>query len=216
MDTITLRKEEPADWREVENLVREAFWNQFAPGCVEHYLAHTLRNCEDFVTELDFIALSGGKIIGNIMYTKARIVLDAGGELPVLSFGPLAVLPTSQKQGIGGRLVMHTAALAREAGHSAILIYGDPGYYSHLGFVSAEHFGIGTADNLYRASLQAMELQPGALSDASGLFHESAAFDIDPVASVAFDSTFPPKPHEEGNPAQRKFHEILALVKPRH
>lgn len=216
MDAITLRREEPADWHEVENLVREAFWNQFAPGCDEHYLAHTLRSAEDFLPDLDYVAIAGGTLIGSIMYTKARIALDAGGELPVLSFGPLSVLPACQKQGVGSMLVTHTAALARAAGYSAILIYGDPAYYSRLGFVPAERFGIGTADNLYRAALQAMELQADALAGARGLFREAAAFDIDPAASAAFEATFPSKPKEEGNAAQRKFHDILALQKPRN
>ena len=216
MDNITLRKETPADWRKVETLVREAFWNQYAPGCCEHYLAHTLRDAQAFVPELDYVATIGETIVGNIMYARAHIALDAGGILPVLGFGPLAVMPAHQRQGIGGQLVAHTAALARGAGHAAILIYGDPAYYSRLGFVPAERFGIGTADNLYRPSLQAMELYAGALSHAAGRYEESPAYDVDPATSDAFDAGFPPKVKEDDNAAQRKFQAIIALKKPRN
>ena len=34
--SITFRREEPRDHRAVETLVREAFWNVYRPGCVEH------------------------------------------------------------------------------------------------------------------------------------------------------------------------------------
>ena len=115
--TVTFRREEPADEREVENLIREAFWNRYTPGCNEHYLAHVLRRSPASVPELDILAEADGRVIGSILYARAKILLDAGGELPVLTFGPIAVLPDYQGQGVGGQLIRHTQALAREAGY---------------------------------------------------------------------------------------------------
>jgi len=215
MTPITLRRETPGDAREVENLTREAFWNQYTPGCSEHYLAHTLRSVPAFLPDLDIVAEANGRIIGNIMYTRAQIRLDRGGEMDVLSFGPISVLPALQKQGIGRQLIAHSAALARDAGHGAILIYGDPAYYSRSGFVPAETFGIGASDGQYRAALQALELRPGALADTRGLFFEDSAFEVDEAQSAAFDLGFPPKVKEEGNAAQRRFQEILTMHHPR-
>ena len=37
-----IRLEEKKDYRAVEDLVRESFWNVYRPGCSEHYVIHTL------------------------------------------------------------------------------------------------------------------------------------------------------------------------------
>ena len=101
MEGLTLRREAPTDHRAVEGLTREAFWNHYGPGCVEHYLAHVLRDAEAFVPELDYVAVLKGMVVGNIMYTRAKILCDDGRSLPVLCFGPLSVLPGLQRRGIG-------------------------------------------------------------------------------------------------------------------
>ena len=44
---FTIRKETPKDYAEVENLVREAFWDVYAPGCDEHLIVHKLRGKTD-------------------------------------------------------------------------------------------------------------------------------------------------------------------------
>ncbi len=213
--TVTFRREEPADAREVEALVREAFWNRYAPGCDEHYLVHTLRQSPAFVPELDILAEADGRIIGSIFYARARILTDAGGELPVLTFGPLAVLPDYQGLGIGGRLIRHTQALARESGGNAILIYGDPAYYGRFGFVAAETYGIGTSQNRYLPALQAFELREGALAHAAGRFDEGAAYDVDRNDATAYDRGFPPRVREADTPSQLRFQESLKQSRPR-
>lgn len=212
---IELRPESPADFRAVEELTRNAFWNHHAPGCDEHYLAHILRESSDFVPELDYVAVHDGTVVGNIMYTRAKIVLDRGGEREVLCFGPLAVDPAFQGQGVGGALIERTKTLARELGYKAILIFGDPEYYSRFGFIPAEQYGVGTSWGVYIISLQALELQPGALEDCAGYFQESGDYQIDPEASAAFDKGFPPKEKVSGLPSQERFQWIIQQTKPR-
>lgn len=212
---IELRPESPADFRAVEELTRNAFWNHHAPGCDEHYLAHILRESSDFVPELDYVAVHAGKVVGNIMYTRAKIVLDRGGEREILCFGPLAVDPAFQGRGVGGALIERTKTLARELGYKAILIFGDPEYYSRFGFVPAERYGVGTSWGVYIISLQALELQPGALEDCEGYFEESGDYQIDPEASAAFDKGFPPKEKVSGLPSQERFQWIIQQTKPR-
>ena len=215
MLSIELRPESPADFRAVEELTRNAFWNHHAPGCDEHYLAHILRESSNFVPELDYVAVQDGKVVGSIMYTRARIVLDRGGERGVLCFGPLAVDPAFQGRGVGGALIERTKTLARELGYKAILIFGDPEYYSRFGFVPAERYGVGTSWGVYIISLQALELQPGALEDCEGYFEESRDFQIDPEKSAAFDKGFSYKEKVEGLPSQEKFQWIIQQTKPR-
>lgn len=212
---IELRPERPADYQAVEELTRDAFWNLHAPGCDEHYLAHVLRGSPDFVPELDYVAVHNEQVVGNIMYTRAKIVLDQGGEREVLCFGPLSVAPAFQRQGVGRQLIEHTRALARELGYTAILILGHPEYYSRLGFVPAEQYGVGASWGVYIVSLQAFELQPGALANCAGYFEESHSFQTDPAEAEAFNAGFPPKEKLSGLPSQERFRQIIAQTRPR-
>lgn len=61
-EDIIIRQETPADYREAENLTREAFWNVYRPGCLEHYVLHCYRNDPDFIPELDFVMEKDGKL----------------------------------------------------------------------------------------------------------------------------------------------------------
>ena len=70
MDDLTIRLETEKDYRAVEELTREAFWNVYKPGADEHYYVHKMRSHPDFIPELAFVLEKDGKIIGNIMYTK--------------------------------------------------------------------------------------------------------------------------------------------------
>ncbi len=212
---LILRRETPADARAVETLTREAFWNLHTPGCNEHYLVHILRDSAAFIPALDYVAVLNGTVVGNIMYAKSRITLDAGGDLPVITFGPVSVLPEYQRQGVGRRMIMHTRKLARQMGYSAIFIYGDPAYYGPLGFEPAELWNVGTEDNRYHSALQAFELTPGALDLAAGRFLEDPVYHIDEAAAAAFDLAFPPREKLSGTPSQQRFLETLAMCRPR-
>ena len=75
---IVIRNETEKDYKTVEEITRKAFYNIYVPGCMEHYLVHIMRDHEDFIKELDFVIELDGKVIGNIMYTKAKLVDEAG------------------------------------------------------------------------------------------------------------------------------------------
>lgn len=212
---IILRDEKVSDYRIVEELTREAFWNHHVPGCDEHYLLHIMRNADSFINELDIVAEVDGRIVGNIVYTKAKIVTDDSNSYEVISFGPLSVLPEFQGRGIGGMLIEHTKTIAKDLGYKAILIYGDPGYYSKFGFVPAETYKIGTADNMYAVPLQAFELIQGALSNGSGCFLEDAIYEVDEAAAKEFDRGFPQKELKNDLPTQNRFCQLVEMKVPR-
>ncbi|MEN6459963.1 MAG: N-acetyltransferase [Syntrophomonas sp.] len=111
---ITLRIEEEKDFQTVENITIEAFWNVYRPGCSEHFIVHKLRSSPAFIKELDFVAELGGEVVGNIVYSKAVVVTDAGTRHEVIGFGPLSVLPAYQKRGIGAKLMEHTVEIAKD------------------------------------------------------------------------------------------------------
>ena len=207
---LTIRNERKEDYRAVEQLIREAFWNLYVPGCNEHYIVHNLRNSPDFIPELDFVAETEGQIVGQIAYSRGIIRGKGDVEREVITFGPVSVLPAFQKRGIGSALITHTISLARDMGHRAICIYGDPRYYSRFGFRCAERYEIKTADDKFAVALQVLELRPGALNNVSGRFIESAAFEVDETGFPQYDATFPFKEERETD-SQREFRLIASL-----
>ena len=212
---ITLRLEQQQDFRRVEELTREAFWDVHCPGCDEHYLAHILRDYEGFIPELDYVAEiseeSGAEpvLAGNIMYCEAYIEADHGDRYPVLTFGPISVLPLYQRMGIGSTLIKHSKEIAKELGHKLIVIYGDPDYYQRFGFVAAENYGIKGKDGYFSPALQICELQSNTLQGISGKFHEGKIYEPNPKAAAEFDRSFPAR--EKGfKPSQLRFQDLLA------
>jgi len=209
IDSI-IRNEEKEDYRTVEQLVREAFWNLYVPGCNEHYVLHNLRKSNDFIPELDFVAEKEGQIVGQIAYSRGIIKGRQGEAKDVVTFGPVSVLPAFQKRVIGSALITHTINLARDMGYPAICIYGDPRYYSRFGFGCAEKYEIKTADDKFAVALQVLELRQGALNDVSGRFIESAAFAVDETEFARYDATFPFKEKNETD-SQREFRLLASL-----
>jgi predicted N-acetyltransferase YhbS len=186
---INLRLEEEKDYRIVEELTREAFWNYHVPGCDEHLLAHNLRKTNEFIKELDFVALYDNKIIGNIMYAKATIK-NKDIKYDVLTFGPLSVLPEYQNKGIGSKLINHTIQLSKEMDYKAIIIYGDPEYYKRFGFTESKDYEITNKAKKYPAALLVLELYQNALIGIKGIFDEGKAYEIDEKKAEEFDKGF--------------------------
>jgi predicted N-acetyltransferase YhbS len=195
---VTLRNESPADYKTVENLTREAFWNMYMSGCDEHFVLHNLRSSPDYIKELDFVAELDGKIIGNIVYAKASIQDDAT-KCDIIGFGPISVLPEYQNKGIGSQLITHTVKLAKDNGYKAIVILGDPAYYSRFGFKPGKDYNISMPNGSFLDALQVLELYPNALQGVKGRFIESTVYeDIDANAVEVFDKQFSHK--EKGIP----------------
>ena len=204
---ISIRLEQKADHRIVEEMTREAFWNLFVPGCDEHLLAHKLRNCAAFIPKLDFVAVMDGRVVGNIMYCKAVVLDDKGAERHVITFGPVSVWPQLQKQGIGGALIRHSLKKAAQMDFGAVLIYGDPAYYCRFGFEPAQKFGISTSQGGFLDALMALELKEGALGGISGRFIEGEQYSVDPHELSEFDKTFPFK-EKSVTESQKRFAEL--------
>lgn len=187
---LTLRLETINDYHAVEELTREAFWGFTSPTCDEHYLIHLLRNVPAFVPELDYVAEVNGKLVGNVIYSKAKIVDSRGAECEVLTFGPLSVLPEYWNCGIGSALMRHTIVEAKRLGYRAIVFYGHPDYYPRFGFRSAEAFNITTPGGKNFDALMALPLYEGALDGIKGVFHEDPVFNISAEEAKAYNRNF--------------------------
>jgi len=189
--TISIRLEEQRDYKTVEYLTREAFWDLYHPGCSEHWIVHSIRKESAFVRELSYVACDGDTVIGNIIYSKAKVVRNDNKEFEVLCMGPFAVLPAYQKKGIGARLLNHTLERAKERGFKAIIIFGNPAYYQRFGFRNAKDFGIATAWGANLDAFMALELFSGSLNGITGKFFASPVFDVKGEEVEEFEKQFP-------------------------
>jgi hypothetical protein len=193
---LNIRLEHHSDHRLVEQLVREAFWNVYKPGCDEHLVIHNLRNDPSFVPELDYVVESEGRIIAQIVYANGKLVGPDGDETPVLMFGPVAVDPAWQGQGIGSALIEFTLAKAKEMGYPSVLITGHPDYYKKFGFGPAKRHGIylENIDPKEEAPFFMMKiLDAEKAKSLKGVFHHPSCYQTDAAEVEAFDKDFPVK-----------------------
>ena len=175
MNNVIIRKETKEDYYNTELMTMRAFWNQSRPGCNEHYLVHVLRDAAEYLPDLSLVAELDGKIVGTIMFTKAKVV-DGEKEHEVLTFGPLAVEPTCCSMGIGAKLLETGLENAKKAGYKGVVICGEPGYYPKHGFVTCDRFDIhhpafGNAD-----PFMAYPLNDG-FDEIHGMFIEPEVFE---------------------------------------
>jgi len=212
---ITIRPTETDDYSATEYVTREAFWNVYGPGCDEHYLLHVMRGSDGFIPQLDLVAVRNGEIVGNIVCDRSIIETDNSATVAVLSLGPVSVLPEFQGKGIGSALIEEVKKLAPNLGYDAILLFGDPDFYSRLGFIPAETLDIRTEGNMYADPLQVLELSDGALTGKAGRYKENDVYEVDEHGVAEFDQQFPPKEQMEGLPSQRRFQELLNARRPR-
>lgn len=195
-NTLTIRRETKQDYRAVENLVRESFWNVYHPGCTEHYVLHCLRDDPAFVPELDLVMELDGALIGQVIYVRSHILLSDGRTLPILTFGPICIKPEYKRQGYGKQLLDASLAMARELGAGAVAITGNIDFYGKSGFVPAKEKGVRYADDPEADYFLIKELIPGFLDGITGTYADPEGYfvaDKDPKAFEAFDALFPKK-----------------------
>ncbi len=194
--TTLIRREKKEDFRTVENLVRESFWNVYRPGCSEHYVIHVLRDDPAFVPELDFVMEKDGRIIGQNMFMRTVIEADDGTCVPVLTMGPIGIAPEYKRQGYGKKLLDYSLEQATALGNGAVLFEGNILFYGKSGFGYARKFGIryhdlpeGADDSFFLCR----ELIPGYLKEVTGVYQTPQGYYVDDADVEAFDREFPPK-----------------------
>jgi predicted N-acetyltransferase YhbS len=201
---IELRLEKASDYAEVERITRDAFWNLHAPGCDEHYLAHAMRSHPDFIADLDYVATVDGKVVGNIMYTRASLVSSSGAAIPIATFGPVSVDPAYQRRGVGTALIDKTVAILRDRDVAAIVIWGNPKNYVRYGFKNCKDYNVSIMENKFPACLLVLELSAGSLGKEFLEYRDSEVYLIDKAAAEAFDLSFEPR-EKSWCPSQEEF-----------
>lgn len=191
-----IRLERKDEHREVENLVREAFWNVYRPGCLEHYVLHCLRNDPAFIPELDFVMERDGKLIGQNVFMRASIAADDGRMIPIMTMGPICIAPECKRQGYGKILLDCTMEKAAELGAGALCFEGNIDFYGKSGFTYASEFGVryhGLPDGEDASFFLCRELIPGYLNGITGVYATPAGYFVDEEEAEAFDREFPAK-----------------------
>lgn len=190
---LTIRVETQKDYKAVETLTREAFWNVYRPGCLEHYVLHCFRSREDFIPQLSMVLEKDNEIIGHIMYAKAEITLHSGEKLPVMTFGPFSIAPQHRGKGYGAYLLKHSMEKAEALGASVLAITGDIHLYGKFGFEIAKTRGV-----CYSAYPEAdffliKELKKGVLDNVQGTYTDPDGYFVDETEAEEFDKGFVPK-----------------------
>lgn len=191
-----IRLEREEEYREVENLIREAFWNVYRPGCLEHYVINQLRNDPAFVKELDFVMEKDGKLIGQNMFMKAKIKADDGRDIPIMTMGPICIAPEYKRQGYGKILLDYTLEKAAELGAGAVCFEGNIDFYGKSGFTFASEFGIryhGLPEGEDSSFFLCRELIPGYLNGITGEYQTPQGYFVDEKEAEEFDKKFPAK-----------------------
>lgn len=196
---MNIRLEQPQDYREVENLTREAFWNVYRPGCTEHYVLNQYRSNPDFIPELDFVMEEESRIIGHVMFSRAEITLTDGGVFPSWTFGPISIHPDYKCKGYGLKLLQYALEKAKAIGVGLLQMEGNINFYRHAGFDLASklhihYHGMPAEDEV--PFFLAQELIPGYWGDREGTYCPPKGYfvaDEHPEAFEAYEATFPKK-----------------------
>lgn len=193
---IIIRLEKKVEYREVEKLVRESFWNVYKPGCSEHYVLHVLRDDPAFVKELDFVMEKDGRLIGQNVFVRTVINADDGRDIDVLTMGPICIAPELKRKGYGKLLLDYSLEKAAEMGFGAVLFEGNIDFYGKSGFDYARKYGIryhdlpeGADDSFFLCK----ELIPGYLDEVIGVYQTPQAYYVDDADVEEFDKNFPAK-----------------------
>ncbi|MBP5153515.1 MAG: N-acetyltransferase [Lachnospiraceae bacterium] len=191
-----IRLERKEDYRAVEELVRESFWNVYRPGCSEHYVIHVLRDDPAFIKELDFVMEQGSRLIGQNMFMRTVVNADDGRTVDVLTMGPICIAPELKRRGYGKMLLDYSLEKAAALGYGAVLFEGNILFYGKSGFDYASRFGIRYHDlpeGEDASFFLCKELKPGYLDNVTGVYQTPAGYYVDDFDVEVFDKDFPPK-----------------------
>ncbi|MGN0654683.1 MAG: GNAT family N-acetyltransferase [Oscillospiraceae bacterium] len=189
-----IRFERKEEHREVENLVREAFWNVYRPGCLEHYVLNQLRNDSAFVPQLDFVMEKDGKLIGQNIFMRANIKSDDGRDISIMTMGPICIAPEFKRKGYGKILLDYSLEKAKEQGCGAVCFEGNIDFYGKSGFTFASDFGIryhGLPEGEDSSFFLCKELIPGYLDGITGEYATPQGYFVDEQEAEEFDKQFP-------------------------
>lgn len=190
---IIIRLEEESDYRRVEEIAREAFWNLYFPGAHEHIVVNKIRKSPDFIKKLTYVIEVDGKVEGAIFYTNSKIIDKKGVEYNTISFGPVFISPKWHRKGLGRKLITYTIEKAKDMGYRAIITLGYPYHYEPYGFLGGKKYGICMGDMQYYCGLLVLPLFENSLENIQGYVVFSQDLEVTEEEVENFEKNFPYK-----------------------
>lgn len=187
-----IRLECENDYFEVENLVRDSFWNIYRPGAFEHYIVHELRYHESFIKELAYVIEKDSKIIGHINYSIGKVKSE-DKNCDAVVMGPISIDNDYQNQGYGSELIRYTLKILEDMNVPFVFVIGDENYYQRFGFESASKYNIyleGTKTDEENPFFMIKLFDKTKLSFEQAIFSNPDVFDVDENEVDEFDKKF--------------------------
>ena len=170
---MNIRTEKPEDYDSIYAVIKAAFDSAEHADGNEPDLVATLRKGENYIPELSLVAEENGKIIGHIMFTKARV-----GQTIVLALAPLSVSPEYQRKGVGMALITEGHKIAKDLGYGYSVVLGSEKYYPRTGYVPADTFGISAPFEVSRDNFMAYKISEN-IPDVHGTMTYAKEFGIE-------------------------------------
>ena len=146
--------------------------------------------------ELEFIVEQDGKLIGQDMFMRANIKADDGRTIPIMTMGPICIIPERKRMGYGKILLDYSLEKAKELGCGAVCFEGNIDFYGKSGFTTASTFGIryhGLPEGEDASFFLCKELIPGYLDGITGEYATPQGYFVDNAEVETFDQEFPVK-----------------------
>lgn len=154
---MLIRQETIDDYKEVYELITEAFATAEHADGNEQDLVVALRKGTAFIPELSLVAEIDGRLAGHILYTKAKV-----NDVEVLALAPLSVRPEYQRQGVGTALINEGHKIAKSLGCQYSVVLGSETYYPRVGYIPAQQLGIEVPEGFPAENFMAIQLQENA------------------------------------------------------
>ena len=181
--------EQEDDYREVEKMVRDSFWNIYRPGAFEHYIVHYLRDDENFLPNLAYVIEKDSQIIGHINYSTGSI----NHEMDAVVLGPVSIHKDYQNRGFGSKLIEYTLDIAKNDGIEFVFVIGDENYYHRFGFESASKYGLHLDGTDFNEECEFFMIKIFDKSESEivpGTFYNPEVFDVCQNDVDEFDKEF--------------------------
>ena len=131
--SIAIRSEVPSDISTIRNLTKVSFSNAPHTDHTEQLIIYRLRT-DDALT-MSLVAEDEGELVGHVAASPVSI---SDGTPDWYGIGPISVLPSRQRQGIGSLLMNHVLKDLEVSNAAGVVLLGDPGYYGRFGFRSVK------------------------------------------------------------------------------
>jgi predicted N-acetyltransferase YhbS len=130
---IKIREESPDDVAAISRVTAAAFLAARHTSHTEQFIVEALRQAGKLTVSR--VATHNDEVVGHVAISPTAI---SGNEVGWFGLGPVSVLPSYQRRGIGSALIMDALLVLSSRGAAGCVVLGDPAFYERFGFNSNE------------------------------------------------------------------------------